>query len=62
MAHKPIAVFDLDGTFVRSSLLIELVRGLVREGVFPPLAERELEALYLAWRERQGSYKDYLMK
>ncbi len=62
MEQKPIAVFDLDGTFVRSSLLIELVRGLVREGVFPPLAERELEAAYRAWRERQGTYKDYLMK
>lgn len=59
---KPIAIFDFDGTFVRSSLLIEIVRGLVREGVFPRLAEREIEAAYRAWRERQGTYKDYLMK
>jgi phosphoserine phosphatase len=62
MNAKPIAIFDFDGTFVRSSLLIELVRGLVREGVFPRLAEREIEAAYRAWRERQGTYKDYLMK
>jgi len=62
MGTKPIAVFDLDGTFVRSSLLIEIVRGLIREGVFPPLAARELEALHRAWQERKGTYQDYIMK
>lgn len=62
LSVKPIAVFDLDGTFVRSSLLIEIVRGLVREGVFPPLAEKELELAYRAWRERRGSYQDHIMQ
>ncbi len=42
---KPIAVFDLDGTFVRSSLLIELIRGLVISEVFPKLAEQEIEGM-----------------
>ena len=62
MTTKPLAVFDLDGTFIRSSLLIELTRGLVREGVFHPLADREIEYAYRAWHQRQGTYKDYLMK
>lgn len=59
---RPIAVFDLDGTFVRSSLLIELIRGLVMFEVFPKLAEQEIEEEYRAWRERRGTYQDYLMK
>ncbi|MDO8622189.1 MAG: haloacid dehalogenase-like hydrolase [bacterium] len=62
MTTKPIAVFDLDGTFVRSSLLIQLVRGLVHHGVFPTLAEQEIEEQYRAWRDRRGSYQDYLLK
>lgn len=62
MSSKPIAVFDLDGTFVRSSLLIELIRGLVLFEVFPKLAEQEVEEEYRAWRERRGSYQDYLLK
>lgn len=57
---KKIAVFDIDGTIFRSSLLIELVDGLVEAGVFPEKAKREMEADYLAWINRRGSYERYI--
>ncbi len=57
-----IAVFDIDGTIFRSSLLIELVNGLVKAGVFPKKARKEMEADYLAWLNRVGDYDDYLGK
>mgnify|MGYP001587263655 CR=1 FL=1 len=60
-AQKPLAFFDIDGTFIRSSLLIELCRNLVRFGVFPQLAERELDATRMAWEERRASYYPYIM-
>lgn len=60
-AQKPLAFFDIDGTFVRSSLLIELCRNLVRYGIFPPLVERELAETRVAWEERRASYHPYIM-
>ncbi len=60
MKKVKIGVFDIDGTIFRSSLLIELVRGLVRSGIFPKRANQEMEADYLAWLNRVGDYDDYL--
>lgn len=57
---KPLAIFDIDGTIFRSSLVIELTRALVRYGVFPPIAEKEIEHHYLKWVNRKGSYEDYI--
>lgn len=62
MKKVKIGVFDIDGTIFRSSLLIELVRGLVRSGIFPKKANSEMEADYLAWLNRVGDYDDYLGK
>lgn len=59
--QKPLAFFDIDGTFIRSSLLIELCRNLVRFGVFPTLVERELAETRVAWEERRASYHPYIM-
>lgn len=59
---KKLAVFDIDGTIFRSSLLIELVSGLVEDGVFPRRAKKEMEADYLAWLNRKGSYTNYVMQ
>lgn len=55
-----LALFDIDGTIFRSSLVIELVNGLVNTKVFPPSAKKEMEADYLAWLNRQGSYETYV--
>ena len=62
MKKIKIGIFDIDGTIFRSSLLIELVRGLVRAGVFPKKANQEMENDYLAWLNRVGDYDDYLGK
>ena len=32
---RPVAVFDIDGTLFRSSLLVELIQELVRREMFP---------------------------
>jgi HAD superfamily phosphoserine phosphatase-like hydrolase len=58
---KPVAFFDIDGTVFRSSLLIELVEQLVTEEIFPPEAALEYETELQEWREREGSYEDYIM-
>ncbi|MBI3273918.1 MAG: HAD family phosphatase [Candidatus Colwellbacteria bacterium] len=55
-----LAIFDIDGTIFRSSLVVELVNGLVNEGVFPQEAKKEMEADYLAWLDRKGGYEKYI--
>jgi len=57
-----LALFDIDGTIFRSSLLIELINGLVNDGIFPQTAKREMEKEYLAWLDRKGGYEDYIKK
>lgn len=55
-----IAVFDIDGTIFRSSLLIEFMEALVLEKVIPKRTEKSWEKEYTAWLERRGTYQDYL--
>lgn len=50
---KPFAVFDIDGTIFRSSLVIELVYKLVKTGAFPPEAREEFRAAHDAWQRRE---------
>jgi hypothetical protein len=38
MKNRKLAIFDIDGTVFRSSLLIELTDALVRDGVLPAYA------------------------
>ena len=57
---KSVAFFDVDGTIFRSSLLIELVEQLVKGEVFPEEAKDMYEASYRRWRNREGSYDDYI--
>lgn len=59
---KPIAVFDIDGTIFRSSLLVEITKALIDIGVFPPKASQIYLADYRAWRNRTGLYETYLDK
>ena len=61
---KPLklAIFDIDGTIFRSSLLIELINQLVLSGVFPARANKEIETDYLAWLDRKGTYEDYILR
>lgn len=57
---KPVAFFDIDGTIFRSSLLIELVEALVRDGVFPAETADAYELSYRAWKNREGTYEAYI--
>jgi len=57
---KKVAIFDIDGTLFRSSLLIEITRALVREGIFPLQAEKIYLRAYKDWFSRKGSYEKYI--
>lgn len=57
---KKVAFFDIDGTVFRSSLLVELVEKLIDEGVFPQKARSLYKAEYVAWRNREGQYSEYI--
>lgn len=59
---RPIAVFDIDGTIFRSSLLIELTNVLIERGVFPKEVEHIYNREYTAWRNREASYEHYINK
>ena len=57
---QKVAFFDIDGTLFRSSLLIELVSSLIREGKFPKEAQEEYREAHEAWRNREGDYETYI--
>ena len=59
---RKLAIFDIDGTIFRSSLVRELLNSLIREGVFSKSVEKEVEKDYLAWVNRQGDYENYIWK
>lgn len=57
---KPVAFFDIDGTVFRSSLLIELCESLIKAGSFPATMRNEYFDEYQAWKNREGTYEDYI--
>ncbi len=57
---RSLAVFDIDGTIFRSSLLIELTNALVSEKIFPNKARDEIENYFKLWLNRDGGYEDYI--
>jgi HAD superfamily hydrolase (TIGR01490 family) len=62
--HAPkrkFAVFDIDGTIFRSSLLIELVEELIRMGLFPQKAKAEYDRAEHRWLDRKGGYERYIL-
>ena len=59
---KPIAVFDIDGTIFRSSLLIEITDALIAQKVFEPEIEKVYAREFAAWRNREASYDHYIGK
>src|SRR3990167_4962353 len=61
-SKKPqkVAIFDVDGTIFRSSLLIEVVDALIQEGLFKPEVRRLYERAYTAWLDRKDSYDKYI--
>ncbi len=57
---KKIAIFDVDGTIFRSSLLIKLVDELIAEKLFKPGVENGYLKLREDWLNREGSYEAYI--
>ncbi len=57
---RKLAVFDVDGTIFRSSLLISLVNRLIQNGTFPKNAGRVYERAHTRWLDREGDYDEYI--
>lgn len=62
METRPVAVFDIDGTIFRSSLLIKLVEELIARGDFPESAQEVYQKYEDAWLARSGTYEEYIQK
>ncbi len=52
---KPVAVFDIDGTVFRSSLLVELIEALIAAGIFPKQVRAHYAEAWKRWQARAGS-------
>lgn len=57
---RKVAIFDVDGTIFRSSLLIQVVNQLIKDGAFPKNAEDVYERHYQKWLDREGDYEEYI--
>lgn len=58
--ERKVAVFDVDGTIFRSSLLIQVVDALIKDGAFPEGAKAEFENQHMKWLDREGDYQSYI--
>jgi HAD superfamily hydrolase (TIGR01490 family) len=57
---KKVAIFDIDGTIFRSSLLIELVEKLIEREIFPLSAKKCYDRQHQHWLDREGTYDAYI--
>jgi len=57
---RKFAVFDVDGTIFRSSLLIEVVNQLIETSAFPKDARKVYEREHERWLDREGDYQEYI--
>jgi len=57
---QKVAVFDVDGTIFRSSLLIQVVEAMIESGTFPAEAREEFEEDHQKWLDREGDYQTYI--
>ena len=57
---KKVAIFDIDGTVFRSSLLIELTDLLIQEGIFSSNVRKVYAQAHENWLDRKGSYEEYI--
>lgn len=58
---KKVAIFDIDGTIFRSSLLIEVTEALIDAGVLKSSLRNYYTKEHKRWKNRAGSYNDYIM-
>jgi len=57
---KKVAIFDIDGTIFRSSLLIEITEALIQEGVFSESVRNVYSKFHINWSDRKDSYENYV--
>ena len=57
---EKVAIFDIDGTIFRSSLLIQIVERFIEEGIFSKHKAQDFARQKLAWMDRKGGYDDYI--
>ncbi len=57
---KKVAIFDIDGTIFRSSLLIEVTESLIEKGIFPASVRDVYSKSYQDWLNRKDSYEKYI--
>jgi HAD superfamily hydrolase (TIGR01490 family) len=57
---RRVAIFDVDGTIFRSSLLIQVVNRLIEKEVFPASTRQVYEHEYKRWLNREGDYDEYI--
>jgi HAD superfamily hydrolase (TIGR01490 family) len=60
MKEKKLAIFDVDGTIFRSSLLIRLTEELIGEGIFNSGVALHYQKARENWLNRTGTYEDYI--
>lgn len=58
---RKVAIFDIDGTIFRSSLLIEIVDVLIELKLIPVSVRTEYEKEKASWLDRKGDYDAYIM-
>ena len=58
---RKVAIFDIDGTIFRSSLLIELVEVFIELELFPVHVRADYEKEKIKWLDRKGDYEAYIM-
>ena len=58
---RKLAIFDVDGTIFRSSLLIQLVERIIEKGAFPKDAQKVYDREHTKWLDREGDYEEYIM-
>lgn len=61
-SKRPVAVFDIDGTVFRSSLLIELIEELIHRKILPESARDVYADAREDWLNRNGEYEAFIRK
>lgn len=57
---RKFAVFDIDGTIFRSSLVIEFTETMIDEGILHESVREKYKKEKLRWADRKGSYEAYI--
>lgn len=57
---KKVAIFDVDGTIFRSSLVVDLFDQLIVDGVFTKHSKEGFQKELSLWLDRKGNYEDYI--